>query len=266
VSSLPPETLTWACSRKPRRRDIAVFMRRHYARRRRGIQRHALVLARLGRRDMMPPASVTNDPAGNPNDHREVAVAQKGVVFLTAMTTRQCGEVFKKAAGAAQGTVGKALELIPKAAGGTAGLMQAGFYQPRFDSAFDALDESPTFAVSTQIYGLATAARSGGTPLHMYVFDRSRHREVQLVSAHGLTGGGGSRRVVEKALAVFRAADPALKVTDGNISTQPSAPRAAVVPTPPVVARKRDSGQREHVRCSRCDALNYATRRAVLGV
>jgi hypothetical protein len=143
--------------------------------------------------------------------------------------------------------------------------MQAGFYQPTFDSAFDALDESPTFAVGTQIYGLATAARSGGTPLHMYVFDRSRNREVQLVSAHGLTGGGGSRRVVEKAFAVFRAADPTLKVTDGNISAQPSAPRAAVVATPPpispVVARKRDTGQREHVRCSRCEALNYVSRR-----
>jgi hypothetical protein len=200
-----------------------------------------------------------NDSA-DPNNHREVAVAQKGVVFLTAMTTKQCGEAFKKAAGAAQGTVGKALELIPKAAGGTAGLMQAGFYQPTFDSAFDALDEPPTFAVGTQIYGLATAARSGGTPLHMYVFDRSRHREVQLVSAHGLTGGGGSRRVIEKALTVFQAADPALRVTDGNISTQPSAPRTAVAPTPPVVARKRDSGQREHVRCSRCETLNYVSR------
>jgi hypothetical protein len=200
-------------------------------------------------------------PPGILNDHWEVAVAQKGVVFETAMTTRQCGEVFKKAAGVAQGTFGKAMELIPKAAGGTAGLMQAGFYQPTFDSAFDALDESPAFSVGTQIYGLATAVRSGGTPLHMYVFDRSRHREVQLVSAHGLTGGGGSRRVVEKALAVFRATDPTLRVTDGNISTQPSAPRAAVAPTPPVVARKRDPGQREHVRCSRCKALNYVSRR-----
>ncbi len=187
-------------------------------------------------------------------------MAQKGVVFRTAMTTKQCGEVFKKAAGTAQGTVGKAMELIPKAAGGTAGLMQAGFYKPTFDSAFDALGESPNFAVGTQIYGLATAARSGGTPLHMYVFDRSRHREVQLVSAHGLTGGGGSRRVVEKALAVFRAADPALRVTDGNISTPPSARKAAVGPTSPVVARKRDSGQREHVRCSRCEALSYVSR------
>jgi hypothetical protein len=187
-------------------------------------------------------------------------MAQKGVVFLTAMTTRQCGEVFKEAANTAQGKFGKAMELIPKAASGTAGLMQAGFYKPTFDSAFDNLHEPPTFAVGTQIYGVTTAARSGGTPLHMYVFDRSRHREVQLVSAHGLTGGGGSRRVVEKAL-VFQAADPALRVTDGNISTQPSAPRAAAVSTPPVVARKRDSGQREHVRCSRCEALNYVAQR-----
>jgi hypothetical protein len=154
---------------------------------------------------------------------REVAVAQKGVVFLTVMTTRQCGEAFKKAAGTAQGKVGKALELIPKAAGGTAGLMQAGFYQPTFDSAFDVLGERPTFSVGTQIYGLATAARSGGTPLHMYVFDRAKHREVQLVSAHGLTGGGGSRRVVEKALAVFQTADPALRVTDQG-------PRSCLVP------------------------------------
>ena len=144
-------------------------------------------------------------------------MAQKGVVFETTMTTQQCGEVFKKAAGTAQGKFGKAMELIPKAGGGTAGLMQAGFYQPTFDSAFDALNEAPTFAVGTQIYGLATAARSGGTPLHMYVFDRSGHREVQLVSAHGLTGGGGSRRIVQKALAVFQVSDSKLKVSEGSI-------------------------------------------------
>ena len=144
-------------------------------------------------------------------------MAQKGVVFETSMTTQQCGEVFKKAAGTAQGKFGKAMELIPKAGGGTAGMMQAGFYQPTFDGTFDALDEPPTFAVGTQIYGVATAGRSGGTPLHMYVFDRSDHREVQLVSAHGLTGGGGSRRVVQKALSVFQAMDSKLKISDGSI-------------------------------------------------
>jgi hypothetical protein len=183
-------------------------------------------------------------------------VAQKGVVFLTAMTTGQCGDVFKKAASATQGKVGKALELIPKAAGGTAGLMQAGFYQPTFD----ALDERPSYAIGTQIYGLATAARSGGTPLHMYVFDRSGRREVQLVSAHGLTGGGGSRRVVAKALAVFQVVDPALRVTDGNISVPLGAPPAAVVPSAQVVARTGNPGrEREHVRCSRCSALNFVS-------
>jgi hypothetical protein len=189
-------------------------------------------------------------------------VAQKGVVFLTTMTTGQCGDVFKKAVGAAQGKFGKAMELIPKAAGGTAGLMQAGFYEPTFDSPFDTVGKRPTFAVGTQIYGLATAARSGGTPLHMYVFERSQRREVQLVSAHGLTGGGGSRRVVEKALAAFQVADPALRLSDGNVSVLPGAPRASAAPTAVDVARPNDSGQnREHVRCSRCNALNYVSRR-----
>jgi hypothetical protein len=142
---------------------------------------------------------------------------QEGVVFRTSMTTRQCRDVFKKAAGAANGKFGKAMELIPKAGGGTAGLMQAGFYEPTFDSPFDARDGRPTLAVGTQIYGLATAARSGGTPLHMYVFDRSDHREVQLVSAHGVTGGGGSRRVAQKALAQFQSADSELQISEGNI-------------------------------------------------
>ena len=82
------------------------------------------------------------------------------------------------------------------------------------------------------------------------------------MSAHGLTGGGGSRRVVEKALAAFQAADPALRVTDGNVSMPSSAPRAAAVPAAPVVRRTEDSGQeREHVRCSQCSALNYVSGR-----
>ncbi|HEV7527315.1 MAG TPA: hypothetical protein VGO29_00270 [Solirubrobacteraceae bacterium] len=190
-------------------------------------------------------------------------MGQKGVVFTTTMTTRQCGDVFKKAAGAAQGKFGKAMELIPKAAGGTAGLMQAGFYEPTFNSAFDALDERPTFAVGTQIYGVATAARSGGTPFHMYVFDRSQYREVQLVSAHGLTGGGGSRRVVEKALEVFQDADPALTVSDGNISVRRTAlPAQEATPATRIVPQaERSQGEREHVRCARCEALNYVSER-----
>jgi hypothetical protein len=124
--------------------------------------------------------------------------------------------VFEKAAGAANGKFGKAMELIPKAAGGTAGLMQAGFYEPTF-SPRDRADRRPDFSYGTQIYGIVTAARSGGAPLHMYVFNDSSHREVQIVSAHGITGGGGSRRVVQKVLEVFKSADPGLKVTDGNI-------------------------------------------------
>jgi hypothetical protein len=143
-------------------------------------------------------------------------VAQKGVVFRTALSVPHCRDVFEKAASAANGKFGKVMELIPKAAGGTAGLMQAGFYEPTA-SPRNLADRQPDFSYGTQIYGLMTAVRSGGTPLHMYVFSDSGYREVQIVSAHGLTGGGGSRRVVQKALAVFQSADPELKITDGNI-------------------------------------------------
>jgi predicted alpha/beta-fold hydrolase len=143
-------------------------------------------------------------------------VAQKGVVFRTALTVPHCRDVFEQGAGAANGKFGKAMELIPKAGGGTAGLMQAGYYEPTM-SARDRADRQPDFSYGTQVYGLMTAARSGGTPAHIYVFNNSDHREVQIVSAHGITGGGGSRRVVQKILEVFKAADPGLQLTDGNI-------------------------------------------------
>lgn len=143
-------------------------------------------------------------------------MAQKGVVFRTALSVPNCRDVFEKAAGAANGKFGKAMELIPKAAGGTAGLMQAGFYEPTV-SPLDRADRQPDFSIGTQIYGVMTAARSGGTPVHMYVFNDPGHREVQIVSAHGITGGGGSRRVVRKIFEIFKSADPSLEVTDGNI-------------------------------------------------
>jgi hypothetical protein len=93
--------------------------------------------------------------------------------------------------------------------------MQAGFYEPTA-SPRDRADRRPDFSYGTQIYGLTTAVRSGGTPVHIYVFGDSGHREVQIVSAHGITGGGGSRRAVQKVLDVFKSADPGLKVTDGD--------------------------------------------------
>lgn len=143
-------------------------------------------------------------------------MAQKGVVFRTTLSVPHCRDVFEKAAAAANGKFGKAMELIPKAAGGTAGQMQAGFYEPTA-SPRDRADRQPDFSYGTQIYGVMTAARSGGTPVHMYVFNSSGYREVQIVSAHGITGGGGSRRVVQKVLDVFKSADPDLQTTDGNI-------------------------------------------------
>jgi hypothetical protein len=51
----------------------------------------------------------------------------------------------------------------------------------------------------------------------MYVDDRQDHREVQLVSQGGLTGGVRAARLTRKFLEQFKAADPNLDISAGNI-------------------------------------------------
>jgi hypothetical protein len=141
-------------------------------------------------------------------------VRQKGIVFTTELTVKQCADVFRRAAGDARGLNAKLTEVVAKAKGNGD---LVGFYTPTWDSPFAAVDGVPDFAVGINILGPMHGANGPGTPVHMYVDDRGDRREVQLVSAHGLTGAVRSARLTRKVFDCFEATDPRLTVTDGNI-------------------------------------------------
>jgi hypothetical protein len=141
-------------------------------------------------------------------------MAQKGVVFTTSLSLKQCTDVFRRGAESARGLNARFTEAIAKVKGN--GDM-TGFYTPSFDSPFASVDGVPDFAVGINILGPMHGANGPGIPVHMYVDEQQKHRSVQLVSRHGLTGGPRSARLTRKFLDEFRAADPHLRVDEGNI-------------------------------------------------
>ena len=141
---------------------------------------------------------------------------QKGVVFRTTLTTKECADLFRIGAGSARRLNAKIGELGAKLAGND----NSGFFTPTFEaSPFAAVDNEtvPSFAVGVFIGKFSAGAQGAGTAVHMYVDEEPEAREVQLVSPHTLTGGMRSGRFVRKFFAVFRDADPALDVLDGNV-------------------------------------------------
>jgi predicted alpha/beta-fold hydrolase len=108
----------------------------------------------------------------------------------------------------------KAIELTAKIAGHGD---RTGYYTPTFNGAFDAVDGVPDFACGVNILKFSGGAQGNGTPVHMYVDDRGDTRAVQLVSAHGLTGGMRSASLTRKFLERFQAADGQLQITGGNL-------------------------------------------------
>lgn len=141
-------------------------------------------------------------------------MAQKGVVFSTALSIKQCTEVFRHAAEGTRGLIGRLTEVTAQVSG--QGEM-VGYYTPTFDSPFDAVDGTPDFSVGYNVLSLAGGLRAGGTPIHMYLNEQKGRREAQLVVKHGITGGTGAARVVRRFLQQFQAADPTVHIDQGNI-------------------------------------------------
>jgi hypothetical protein len=140
-------------------------------------------------------------------------MAQKGVVFTTSLSTKECADLFREGWQSTRRVTARVTEVLDKVTG--QGL--ADFYTPTWDSPFAAIDGVPDFSVGVQVLGGIGGVRAGGTPIHMYVFDRPDEREVQLVSTYTITGGTGAARVVRRFFEQFRTADPELSVTDGNV-------------------------------------------------
>ncbi|HUC14472.1 MAG TPA: hypothetical protein VMS00_08470, partial [Acidimicrobiales bacterium] len=109
-------------------------------------------------------------------------MGQKGVVFSTKLTTKECAEVFRQAAESARGLGAKMAGLGVKITGHD----ESGFFTPKFDSPFAALDGVPDFAVGVHILKFAGGAKGAGTTVHMYVDEGGEHRNVQIVSPHTL--------------------------------------------------------------------------------
>jgi hypothetical protein len=141
-------------------------------------------------------------------------MGQKGVVFTTALTTKQCADVFRSAGDSARGGWKKMLEASATVIGNGD---RTGYYTPRFSSPFASVDGTPDFAVGVNILKFSAGAQGNGTHVHMYVDDEGDNRAVQLVSSHGLMDGSRSAKLVRKFLDQFKAADRKLRVTDGNI-------------------------------------------------
>lgn len=139
---------------------------------------------------------------------------QKGIVFTTWLSVKQCAELFRSAADSTRGIKARMSEVAASAMGNSE---TVGFYTPNFDSPFATVDGVPDFAIGFNVLKFVGGGQGNGTHVHMYVDDRGSERNVQLVSAHGLTGAARSARCVSIFMERFRGADHALRVTDGNI-------------------------------------------------
>lgn len=139
---------------------------------------------------------------------------QKGVVFTTTLTTRECANIFRSTGESVRGAGSRLLETAARVAGNGE---HTGYYTPEFSSPFAAIDGVPDFAIGLNILKFAGGAQANGTHVHMYVDDEEKKRTVQIVSKHGLADGGRAARMVRKFFEEFQAADRQLRVTEGNI-------------------------------------------------
>ncbi|MDQ8043127.1 MAG: hypothetical protein AAGC46_00855 [Solirubrobacteraceae bacterium] len=126
----------------------------------------------------------------------------------------ECADAFQAGAKSAKGINAKLTEIAAHIAGN--GDM-TGFYTPTFDSPFAGIEGVPDLAVGMNFLGPMDGARGPGTPVHMYVDEQGSSRSVQLVSKHGFTNGPRAARLTRKVFDVFRAADPNLTITAGNL-------------------------------------------------
>jgi hypothetical protein len=144
---------------------------------------------------------------------------QKGVVFITRLGIAECATVFKEAGTASRGGARRLLEVTTHMAGvGDA----TGFYTPRFDPVFAAVEEQPDFMVGVNILTFGPGLMPGSGPgdgvhIHMYVSDAGAERKVELVAQHKITHGGLAAKLARRFLDAFRGADPGLAVKEGNI-------------------------------------------------
>jgi hypothetical protein len=135
-------------------------------------------------------------------------MAGKSQKINTKLSVRELRAIFQEA-GSAQLGVGKKLIGVWANA---RGMGNHGFYTPTVDSPSAVLEELPTFMVGIGIPKVSAGAAGNVNHVHMYVWDRGDHREVELFTPHGLTGGAFADQRLAKFVPFFTAKDPSAEV------------------------------------------------------
>ena len=137
-------------------------------------------------------------------------MAAKSATARTSMTVPQCGEAFRMAVAQARGMSSHVGGLVAKVSGND----NSGFFTPSDNSPFSSLDsDKPTFMVGCNIPKMFNSSQGNAATIHMYVWDRGEHRDVEFTSPHGMMGGGSAAKLVRKMIASFQQTDSTLSVT-----------------------------------------------------
>lgn len=136
-------------------------------------------------------------------------MGSKRAAARTEMSVQECAQVFQAAVTKGRGIRSHIGGMAAKVAGSD----ESGFFTPRDDGPFAALDtDPPAFTIGCNIPKMTNSAAGACNTIHMYVWDRGNHREVEFYSPHGMLGGGSSAKLVRKAISRFQEADPKLDV------------------------------------------------------
>lgn len=139
---------------------------------------------------------------------------QKGIVFETRLSIRECSHVFRDAGDSARNPGVRALEIAAKLAGNDDTI---GYYTPQFQSPFSVIEKIPDYAVGVNILKFNAGAKGNGTHVHMYVDDRGSGRVVEIVVKCGMLDGYRSTRLTRRFFELFKKADNEIRRIDGNI-------------------------------------------------
>jgi hypothetical protein len=128
-------------------------------------------------------------------------MGEKVAELQTPLSVKQCGQRFQSAIVNGRGLSSRIGGITAKLMGGES----LTWYTPEDDSPFGALnDDRPAFSVGVSV-PKAQGAHLHGTNVHMYVWDRGRHREVVLAAHHSLAGGAHATQLIDAAAAQLRA-------------------------------------------------------------
>jgi hypothetical protein len=134
----------------------------------------------------------------------------KSATASSNMSVEDCGQAFQMAVSRSRGIRSQMGGLVSKVAGHD----NSGFFTPTDNSPFSAVDSNkPTFMVGCNIPKFTNSAGGNVATIHMYVWDKGTHRDIEFYSPHGLMGGGSAAKLVRKILAGFQQSDPNLSVT-----------------------------------------------------